>query len=293
MNLPGSNISRSDWDANKFYFSLASVWSSADPNCGQQFSGIACNDSFQFLSSSPDLYFSQGWTANAQKNGDGYDISGNLSTIKVNGDNKFKFYQPACSTYPQGATIQASEATRILVLSKEDDVGMTGNVNPTTAKATITVSNRWDGDTYLNATLTVKFNGTWFTSGAKLDNSGPYPATSGKSTFVPPPSSDSSTSGKITKYLKIIIPAVGAVALFSLILCCGLKCFRGSRARKAAAPTAGNYAAFAQQGFPMQQPYEQKQPNVYTQVEGDYAHPQGVYTQPQGVYTHPQAAYRT
>jgi hypothetical protein len=277
MNLPGGNVSRSEWDANRFYFSLANIASSADPNCGHQQNGVPCSDSFQFLSSSPELYFSQGWTANAQKNGDGYDISSNLSTTKVNRDNRYRFYQPACSNYPQGETIEASEAVDILVLSKRDGVGMTGNVSPTTATATITVSDRWDGDTYLNATLTVKFTGTWFTSGAKLDNSGPYPATSGKSTFVaPPPSSGDSTSNSISKYLKIIVPAVSAAAVLGLILCCGLKCIKGSRARKAASP-AGNYEAYAHQGFPMQQPYEQKQPTMYTETQAVYTYPQGAF----------------
>jgi hypothetical protein len=183
-----------------------------------------CFPRFETNSSNSFFYWGQYWTLDAVKNGDGFDISGNLTTTKAGGETDLLInFPPGC---PEGSTGVSYEKSPLVA---SDQVSMAGHVSSQVANVIFTISNfsmRDDGNgqqIQLPGELKFNFTGVWWADGAALVTTEPYPKSNGVKAKPPP---NAHISG--AQLGRIIGGAIGGV-LFLVILAICWCCWKRRR----------------------------------------------------------------
>jgi hypothetical protein len=167
------------------------------------------------------MYWGQYWTLDAIKNGDGFDISGNLTTTKAGFSADLQIDFPAGC--PQGSFGASYEKSPLVA---GDQVSVEGHISPQTANVIFTISNltlRHDGNGSLYefpGELKFNFTGDWWPYGAGLVTTGQYPNANGVKA-APPQAARTSR----TRLAEIIGGSLGGVLILAIAtyLCCSWK----------------------------------------------------------------------
>lgn len=180
-----------------------------------------CFPRLETSSSTSFMYWGQYWTLDAIKNGDGFDISGNLTTTKAGFSADLQIDFPAGC--PQGSFGASYEKSPLVA---GDQVSMEGHISPQTANVIFTISNltlRHDGNGSLYqfpGELKFNFTGDWWQYGAGLVTTGQYPNANGVKA-APPQAARTSR----TRLAEIIGGSLGGVLILAIAtyLCCSWK----------------------------------------------------------------------
>lgn len=170
MSRSGGKYSRKDYDKNQYYFRFGR---GVQENYVCGFTPKKLFTSFE--SSNSELDTNQAWTMDAKKSGDGFDISGKISTTVASYNNYFN-YLTANSI---NTADECPDHFQIFALTAQNNATMTGTVTAGVANITWSFT-----DVITNWSVTGSFNGTVFESGAKLVTSGSQPQTSGEAKRV-------------------------------------------------------------------------------------------------------------
>jgi hypothetical protein len=187
-----------------------------DPTNKTDCEGTAlCFPRFETNSSSSFFYWGQYWTLDAVKSGDGFDISGNLTTTKAGGGTDLVInFPPGC---PDGSTGVRYEKNPLVA---SDQVSMTGHVSSEIANVIFTISNfsmRDDGNgEQINLPGQLKFNftGVWWSDGAGLITTEPYPSANGVK--AKPPSKAHISGARLGE---IIGGTIGGILFLAILAC--------------------------------------------------------------------------
>jgi hypothetical protein len=166
------------------------------------------------------------------KNGDGYDISGNVTKTKAMSGSQGMYF-----SFPSDATHGIQTYNLYDFTIPRDPVSMTGHISPTDANLTFTISNFHSGSAAPFATLEFVFSGKAWKDGAQLVTTGDHPTTTGQAKAAKAASpSGTSTSTSTSKPLSTIIGAAAGggvlilLIVIGLVFCCCLgsvmSCFR-------------------------------------------------------------------
>jgi hypothetical protein len=104
----------------------------------------------------------QAWTLSYTKNGDGYDISGNLTTTKISTGNSAYFGVPVCDRLESGESYQFD------ALFSDNQVSMSGRITSDQADLTFTLQSLSEDNRPIGAVVTYQFKGAAWKDGARL-----------------------------------------------------------------------------------------------------------------------------
>jgi hypothetical protein len=203
MSRSGGQYSRKDYDKNPYYFRFGRSVQS-DFACG-----LTPKKLFQsFESSNSELDTNQVWEMDAKKSGDGFDISGKISTTVASYNNYFN-YLTANSI---NVADECPDHFQIFALTAQNNATMAGKVTAGVANITwafTDVMTKWK--------FTGSFNGTAWASGAKLVTSGSQPQTSGQAKRILDKDAEEEVKSWWAEHGKAVIGVVvGVVVLVGL-----------------------------------------------------------------------------
>ena len=196
MSRPDGKYSRKDYDNNPYYFRIGRS-NGADGYCD-----YTSKKAFTSLESSNNGYdHTQVWTVKSTKDGQKFNISGEINTGFANENNYFNVLPFASSNTSR----EEKCPSRFYAATMNKDFKMTMNGTVDEKNAVL----NWyftDPDSGWNVTGT--FNGAWWDGGAKLDlnSSSSTPATSGEAERVK--CEDCEEESYVEKHEKSIIGGV-------------------------------------------------------------------------------------
>jgi len=174
-----------------------------------------CFPRLETNSSTSFYYWGQAWTLSAVKNGDGYDISGNLTTNKTGASTDLVIYfPPGC---PEGSFGNRYEKSPLFF---NDRVSMVGHITPQIANVMFSIANlslRADGNgetIFLPGELNFNFSGQWWQDGAGLVTTGQYPSGNGVKANAPSQASHINRS----RLAEIIGGSVGGILFLVIVV---------------------------------------------------------------------------
>jgi hypothetical protein len=155
------------------------------------------------------------------KNGDGFDISGNVTTTKAMGGIQGLYF-----AFPADETHHSTEWYSLVDFFNSTLVSLTGHVSPTKADVTFTVTTfHWGSDPPF-ATLQYVFSGQPWKDGAQLVTTGDKPTTTGALKMALPGASTApnatSTGTPAADGMKTIIGAVTGGGVLVLVIAIGI-----------------------------------------------------------------------
>lgn len=208
MSRPDGKYSRKDYDNNPYYFRIGRS------NGAEGYCDYTPKKMFTSLESSNNGYdHTQVWTVKSAKDGQKFNISGNINTAYANENNYFNVLPFASSNTTREETCPSH--FHAATMNKDFKVTMNGTVDEKNA-----IINWYFVDQESGWNVTGTFNGTWWDGGAKLDlsSSDSLPATSGEADRVKCENCDDDESF-VEKHEKKIIggAVVGGVVILATL----------------------------------------------------------------------------